>query len=92
MFEAERPPVVALLCGSEGGMQRALMCSYDWSTQTLYRETVLRMETRVLEKMSRVGRVKFGLRRYVNGDPEKWRTSQDMTEEIVWDRRLSTGQ
>jgi hypothetical protein len=63
MFEAVRPPVVALLCGSEGGMQRAVMCSYDWKSQTLYRETVLRLETRVLEKMSRVGRVRFGLKR-----------------------------
>ena len=64
LFEAERPPIVALLCGSEGGMQRAVMCSYDWTTQTLYRETVLRMETKVLEKMSRVGRVRFGLQRH----------------------------
>ena len=63
MFEAERPPIVALLCGSEGGMQRAVMCSYDWTTQTLYRETVLRMETKVLEKMPRIGRVRFGLQR-----------------------------
>lgn len=65
IFEAVRPPVVALMCGSEGGMQRAVMCSYDWTSQTLYRETVLRMETRVLEKMSRVGRVRFGLKRGV---------------------------
>ena len=65
MFEAERPPVVALLCGSEGGMQRAVLCSYDWTTQTLYRESVLRMETRVLEKMSRVGKLRFGLKRTV---------------------------
>ena len=64
MFEAERPPVVALLCGSEGGMQRAVMCSYDWTTQTLYRETVLRMETEVLDKRPRVGRVRFGLKRW----------------------------
>lgn len=67
LFEAVRPPVVALLCGSEGGMQRAVMCSYDWTSQTLYRETVLRMETSVLEKMARVGRVRFGLRREVEG-------------------------
>jgi hypothetical protein len=43
------------------------MCSYDWTTQTLYRETVLRMETKVLEKMSRIGRVRFGLRRLEGG-------------------------
>jgi len=63
--------VVALLCGSEGGMQRAVMCSYDWPSQTLYRETVLRMETRVLEKMSRINRVNFGLRRKVAGESEE---------------------
>jgi hypothetical protein len=56
-------------------MQRAIMCSYDWPTQTLYRETVLRMETRVLEKMSRVGRVSFGLRRNVQGKPDTWPNS-----------------
>lgn len=63
MFEAVRPPSVALLCGSEGGMQRAVLCSYDWTSQTLYRESVLRMETRVLEKMSRVGKLRLGLKR-----------------------------
>jgi len=63
--------VVALLCGSEGGMQRAVMCSYDWPSQTLYRETVLRMETRVLEKMSRINRVNFGLRRKVAGESQR---------------------
>lgn len=64
MFHASRPPVVALLAGSEGGMQRALMCSYDWTTQTLYRESVLRMETVMLDRMPRIGRVRFGLRRW----------------------------
>jgi hypothetical protein len=63
MFLAVRPPVAVLLCGREGGMQRAVMCSYDWSTQTLYRETVLRMETPVLERMFRVNRFRFGLQR-----------------------------
>jgi hypothetical protein len=63
MFRAVRPPVAVLLCGSEGGMQRAVMCSYDWRTQTLYRETVLRMKTLVLEKMSRVDNVRLGLQR-----------------------------
>lgn len=82
LFEAERPPAVALLCGSEGGMQRTIMCSYDWPTQTLYRETVLRMETRVLEKMSRVARVSFGLRRNVKGKPETWPRSIDTTESV----------
>lgn len=65
LFRAVRPPVALLLCGSEGGMQRALLCSYDWKSQTLYRESVLRMDTLVLEKMSRVDRFRLGLKRPV---------------------------
>ena len=63
LFEAVRPPVAVVLCGAEGGMQRALLCSYDWASQTLCRESVMRMETVILEKMQRVGRLRLGLRR-----------------------------
>ncbi|KAL8937926.1 MAG: hypothetical protein Q9211_003444 [Gyalolechia sp. 1 TL-2023] len=63
IFEAVRPPIGVVICGAEGGMQRALLCSYDWSTQTLYRESVMRMETIVLDQMARVGRLRLGLRR-----------------------------
>jgi hypothetical protein len=63
LFRAVRPPVALLLCGSEGGMQRALLCSYDWKSQTLYRETVLRMDTLALERMPRVDRFRLGLQR-----------------------------
>jgi hypothetical protein len=63
LFEAERPPVAVLLCAQEGGMQRAIACSYDWTTGTCSRETVLRMVTLVLEQMSRVSRVRFGMKR-----------------------------
>ena len=63
LFSAVRPPIAVVLCGEEGGMQRALLCSYDWSSQTLYRESVMRMETVILEKMQRVGRVRLGLSR-----------------------------
>lgn len=63
IFEAVRPPVAVVICGAEGGMQRALLCSYDWSTQTFYRESVMRMETIVLDQMARVGRLRLGLRR-----------------------------
>ena len=63
LFSALRPPVAALMCGEEGGMQRAVLCSYEWTSQTLYRETVVRMETPVYELMDPVGRVRLGLQR-----------------------------
>jgi hypothetical protein len=63
LFLAARPPVCFLLAGSEGGMQRAIGCSYDWTTATLYRETVLRMETPIFDSMFPVGRVKIGFKR-----------------------------
>ncbi|KAA8651689.1 uncharacterized protein ATNIH1004_000585 [Aspergillus tanneri] len=63
LFRAVRPPVAMLLCGREGGMQRALLCSYDWKSQTLYRESVLRVDTLVLENMSRVDRFRLGLKK-----------------------------
>lgn len=63
LFQATRPPVGILLCGSEGGMQRAVGVSYDWTTGTCFRETVFRLDTTVLDLMSRVTRTKLGLKR-----------------------------
>jgi hypothetical protein len=63
MFEAVRPPIAVFLCGEEGGMQRAVACSYDWTTQTFFRETVLRMPTTSEERMTRVPRFRFGMSR-----------------------------
>ncbi|KAL2270975.1 hypothetical protein VTJ83DRAFT_346 [Remersonia thermophila] len=63
LFEAERPPVCVFLCGAEGGMQRAVACSYDFTTQTFHRETVLRMPTSSLNRMDRTPRFRFGMRR-----------------------------
>ena len=68
LFEAVRPPVAVVLCGEEGGMQRALLCSEDWTTGTLYRETVLRMDTRVWDKTDTLARVRLGLKRQDNRD------------------------
>ena len=66
LFEAAQPPIAVVMCGAEGGMQRALLCSYDWSTQTLFRESVMRLETIVLDQMQRVGRLRLGLQRGPN--------------------------
>ncbi|KAI1424996.1 hypothetical protein F5Y12DRAFT_784935 [Xylaria sp. FL1777] len=63
LFEAVRPPTVLLCCASEGGMQRAIGCSYDWTTQTMYREVVLRLPTQTLNRLERVARVRIGAKR-----------------------------
>jgi hypothetical protein len=74
LFLARRPPIAFLICGQEGGMQRAVGVSYDHTTETVHRETVLRMETTVLNHMSRVPRCRIGFGRdEVKG---KWRTEQ----------------
>jgi hypothetical protein len=45
VIAAERPPVVALICGREGGMVRALLCSWRFDKNCLYRECVVRMRS-----------------------------------------------
>ncbi|KAF2492943.1 hypothetical protein BU16DRAFT_94338 [Lophium mytilinum] len=67
LFEAARPPICFLLLGSEGGMQRAVGCSYDWTSGTLYRETVLRMETSCKDKMDLVSRARISLEKKTKG-------------------------
>ncbi|KAI9659014.1 MAG: hypothetical protein M1821_001974 [Bathelium mastoideum] len=61
-FYAAKPPSTVIVCGQEGGMQRAVLCSYNWTTQTFVRETVLRVKTLVLDRMFRVDRFRFALR------------------------------
>ncbi|KAF2826165.1 hypothetical protein CC86DRAFT_406457 [Ophiobolus disseminans] len=63
LFLAERPPVCFLMSGSEGGMKRLIGCSYDWTTSTFYRETVIRMETKFADSMKAISRVKIGFKR-----------------------------
>lgn len=48
VFTAARPPTAALVCGKEGGMLRVALCSYERATNCLHKETVLRMETPML--------------------------------------------
>lgn len=44
-------------------MQERRLCSYDWKSQTLYRESVLRVDTLVLDHMSCVDRFRLGLQK-----------------------------
>ncbi|RDW91628.1 hypothetical protein BP5796_02793 [Coleophoma crateriformis] len=49
IFSAQYPPSVALLCGRDGGMLRAVLCSWDFKSDCLYKETVMRMPSEVWE-------------------------------------------
>lgn len=81
LFLARRPPVAFLVCGQEGGMQRAVGVSYDHTMETVHRETVLRMSTPVLNRMSRVARCRISLGR--NEDSLKWATEHVKTYQDV---------
>jgi hypothetical protein len=59
LFSAVRPPSVALICGKEGGMLRALLCSYERTNNAFVKECVLRLETPILQKCDMLGWVKL---------------------------------
>jgi hypothetical protein len=59
VFTAERPPSAALICGEEGGMLRVVLCHYERSTATMHKETVIRMETPILDKANLLGWIKM---------------------------------
>lgn len=52
VIAAERPPVVALICGREGGMLRAVLCSWRFENNCLYREGVMRMRSSMIGSSS----------------------------------------
>ncbi|KAI0134296.1 hypothetical protein BJ170DRAFT_679200 [Xylariales sp. AK1849] len=61
IFSAERPPTVALLCGREGGMLRAVLCSWQFENDCLYKETVIRMPSSVWDAATPKGWLKVCL-------------------------------
>lgn len=62
-FYADRPPTVGVICRRANGMQRAVLCSYDWTKQTFTQEVVLRMKTIVLNRMFMVDQCRVAFRR-----------------------------
>ncbi len=63
LFYAVRPPTVLVMGGREGGMKRAIACSFDITTGALYRETVLRIPSQSADRMESIPRIRLGLRR-----------------------------
>ncbi|MCJ1443915.1 MAG: hypothetical protein MMC23_004415 [Stictis urceolatum] len=45
IFQAKHPPTVAVITGAEGGMLRAVLCSWRFADDCLYKETVMRLPT-----------------------------------------------
>ncbi|TQV90079.1 3-hydroxyisobutyrate dehydrogenase protein [Cordyceps javanica] len=61
-ISAYKPPVAVFAVGSVAGMQRMLLCSYDWRTDTFEREIAMRVESRMLEKMRHIDQFRLRLR------------------------------
>ncbi|KAK2603327.1 hypothetical protein N8I77_009792 [Diaporthe amygdali] len=60
-YRCSLPPTAMLIFGQEDGMQRTLLCSYNWRTETFHRQTVLRVNRQGLDQMHRVDRIRFSL-------------------------------
>lgn len=60
-IRSRNPPTALFICGEEKGMQRGLLCSYDWATATYHRETIVRLPAEVLEGMKQMDSVQISL-------------------------------
>ncbi|KAL0780854.1 hypothetical protein CaCOL14_002189 [Colletotrichum acutatum] len=60
-FHCRLPPVAILECGSEGGLQRTFLCSYDARTNTFHRQAVLRVNRRGVEQLHRIDKIRLSL-------------------------------
>lgn len=77
IFSAERPPNVALLCGREGGMVRATLCSWRFENDCLYKETVIRVPSTVYDSAIPKDWLKLCL---VSQDRAKWKRQRIVAE------------
>lgn len=77
VFSAERPPNVALLCGREGGMVRATLCSWRFENDCLYKETVIRVPSSVYESAIPKDWLKLCL---LSQDQARWKRARIVAE------------
>ena len=61
IFQARRPPTVALISGAEGGMLRAVLCSWRFAKDCLYKETVIRVPSSTWEQTKPASWLKISL-------------------------------
>ena len=79
IFAAQRPPTVALICGSEGGMLRTVLCSWRFSTDCLFREAVMRMSHDTWEMATAKSWLKVSL-----GNQEDFKQAIRWQNERLW--------
>ena len=84
IFAAQRPPTVALICGSEGGMLRTVLCSWRFSTDCLFREAVIRMPHDAAEMATTKSWLKFSL-----GNQEDFKQAIEWQKERLWKKKNS---
>ena len=84
LFAAQRPPTVALICGSEGGMLRAVLCSWRFSTDCLFREAVMRMSQDTWEMATAKSWLKVSL-----GNQEDFKQAIQWQKETLWKKKNS---
>lgn len=85
-FGAERPPVAAFICGNDDNLKTAVLCSYDWHTNTFCREAAIKVDSMVLDRMERVSSVRLSFLRLSHMQNNTGRPNQIETE-----RRSSHG-
>lgn len=84
VFSAEKPPTFALLCGHDGGMLRAVLCSWDFANDCLYKEAVVRMLSDVWES----AKPKSWLKLCLHTRPFIWEQGGKMREQSSWSSGL----
>ncbi|KIW17844.1 hypothetical protein PV08_05039 [Exophiala spinifera] len=63
VFRAAWPPQALIACGTEGGMERVLVCSYDWTSGVFFKEAVLKFPGKILDSMHRLPTIRLGFQR-----------------------------
>jgi hypothetical protein len=59
-FHVERPPIVCVFTGREGGLGRFVLCSERCDINEPQKESVLRMPTEISQKMELCGWLALG--------------------------------
>lgn len=80
-FSADRPPVAAFICGNDDNPKTAVLCSYDWHTNTFCSEATLEVDNSMaLDRMERVSSVRLSLLRLSHMQTNTGRRNQIETE------------